>query len=159
MLSTLRVVVIQPFWKHHAFILRPLYLIYKRSDCDIRQELLDIARWFGTLPFKRIYVIAGNHDTPLDIREYPEHSDTRDAFLHALPDHATLLENGGDSYRGIFVWGSPYLISREEVYRKRYYSNAFERRAAEREGLWQELPDNLDVLMVCMRDLWPLARC
>jgi len=110
---------------------------------DLREHLADFLQWLHEVgsAFRLVVLVAGNHDTILETDEIKE------LFLRALPPNAVYLENSGTEYRGLRIWGSPTNVCREETMGKRYLSNAFERPLAEREQIWAQVPNNLDVLL------------
>jgi len=125
-------------------------LVGNYGDRDILKHLADFVEWLDKIStkFKLIVVIAGNHDTLLDEQRYPrEAAKAKKPFLENLPSNVVYLENSGVEYQGLKIWGSPTVSCREETLGKRYLSNAFERRRAERQQIWSKIPEGLDVLM------------
>jgi Icc-related predicted phosphoesterase len=117
------------------------------DDCDIVGDVMKLARWLNKQPFRRVFVIPGNHDIELDVDKYPQYAKARQQFVASLAPHVTLLHQSGAEYRGLRIWGSPVLVDRLETMGKRYYSNGFETPESQRRGLWAQLPEALDVLM------------
>ena len=125
-------------------------LVGNYGDRDILKHLSDFVEWLVRISprFKLIAVIAGNHDTLLDEERYPrEAAKAKRAFLSQVPSNVVYLENSGVEYQGLKIWGSPTVCCREETLGKRYLSNAFERRRAERQQIWAKIPEGLDILM------------
>eukprot|EP00438_Fugacium_kawagutii_P025044 Skav224650 [mRNA] locus=scaffold4300:95354:97009:+ [translate_table: standard] len=125
-------------------------LVGNYGDRDIQKHLSDFLDWLVKMSsrFQLIAIIAGNHDTLLDEERYPrEAAKVKRAFLSKLPGNVRYLENDGVEYQGLKIWGSPIVCCREETLGKRYLSNAFERRRAERQQIWSQIPEGLDVLM------------
>jgi hypothetical protein len=120
---------------------------YGHFGSNLAAEALDVARWLSAQPFRRVFVIGGNHDTVLDMQNYPQHAQARAAFLSALAPHVTYLESNGAVYRGLQLWGSPLLTSRVETEGNRYYSDGFETHSSVREAAWRSIPEQLDVLI------------
>ena len=110
---------------------------------------MDFAKWLNELSsrFKRIILVAGNHDTPLDTRKYPDHAKAKREFLAALPQNAVYLENQSTFYRGIHIYGSPFVICRQEQQKKQFFSNSFERTNAERKAAWNNIPEDCEILL------------
>ncbi|CAE6971451.1 Mpped2 [Symbiodinium sp. CCMP2456] len=125
-------------------------LVGNYGDRDIFKHLADFVDWLFKIEsrFKLIVVIAGNHDTLLDEQRYPaDAAKAKKPFLESLPRNVVYLENGLVEYQGLKIWGSPTVSCREETLGKRYLSNAFERRRAQRQQIWSKIPEGLDVLM------------
>ena len=125
-------------------------LVGNYGDRDIQKHLSDFLDWLVKMSsrFQLIAIIAGNHDTLLDEERYPrEAAKVKRAFLSQLPSNVRYLEHTGVEYQGLKIWGSPTVCCREETLGKRYLSNAFERRRAERQQIWSQIPEGLDVLM------------
>ena len=125
-------------------------LVGNYGDRDIEKHLADFLNWLAKISprFKLIVVIAGNHDTLLDEQRYPrEAARAKPAFLARLPGNVKYLEHSGIEYEGLKIWGSPTVCCREETLGKRYLSNAFERRKADRQQIWSMIPEGIDVLM------------
>jgi hypothetical protein len=117
------------------------------DDCDLRDHILKLARWLNKLPYRRILLIPGNHDTELDVQKYPENKPILEEFMSSIAPHISLLVHGGVEYRGLKIFGSPYLVDRLEEQGVRYYSNAFETKSTVRRQIWATLPEGLDILM------------
>jgi len=83
----------------------------------------------------------------MDSAQYPGSAAVKERFLRSLPANVRYLENSGVEYQGIQIWGSPLTVSRAEDIGKRYLSDAFERKRAERAMVWSQIPENVDVLM------------
>ena len=125
-------------------------LVGNYGDRDIQKHLSDFLDWVTKMSsrFQLIAIIAGNHDTLLDEERYPrEAAKVKRAFISQLPANVRYLENTGVEYQGLKIWGSPTVCCREETLGKRYLSNAFERRRAERQQIWSGIPEGLAVLM------------
>ena len=87
-------------------------------------------KWLGTLPFKHIVMIAGNHDW----------------FFQKNPDevkkvmtNVTYLYESGCEIDGVKFWGSPWTP---------FFLNwAFNIPPGKEEGFWKKIPDDVDVLI------------
>lgn len=64
-------------------------------------ELIDFNRWLGTLDFKHIIFVPGNHDFLFQENW---------AFAKDMVFNATCLKDGGFKYAGLNFWGSPYTL-------------------------------------------------
>jgi len=148
---------------HHRVVLPPGDLLlhtgdivgnYGRDGFDAVAELTSFLDWLGARAgqFKHVVFCAGNHDTVLDTAAYGHepHCESARALLKAfLEKHRNVryLENSGTVVLGLRIWGTPLCPSRLETQGQRYYSNAFERKEAERRAVFAAIPDNLDILM------------
>ena len=157
-LPPVRFVHVSDTHHHHKNVLLPpgevlLHtgdLVGNYGDRDIFRHLRDFVDWLHKISsrFRLIVVIAGNHDTLLDEQRYPrDAAKAKKPFVASLPSNAVYLENTLVEYQGLKIWGSPTVSCREETLGKRYLSNAFERRRAERQQIWSKIPEGLDVLM------------
>lgn len=150
------VVVSDTHNQHRSIVLPPGEVLLHCGDLvgnygseKLLPQLMDVAAWLHSLTqYKRIFLIPGNHDTLLDLEQYPRFAPAAAAFTAALPPHATLLlPAGGAMYRGLRLWGSPIVPCRQEALGVRYISSGFERTEAYRRAMWSHLPEGLDVLM------------
>jgi Icc-related predicted phosphoesterase len=116
---------------------------------DVIQHLKKFSKWCHRISpiYKMVVLVAGNHDTPLDLESYPKHKSAKEAFLASLPSNVVYLEHDAVTYRGLSIYGSPITACRKEALGKRYFSNAFERTNATRQKLHSKIPENVDVLL------------
>jgi len=149
--------------KHSKVFLPPGDLLLHTGDFvgnygpkhDVGTQFATTLAWLSEASFKykRVMLIAGNHDTFLDARCYNDAMSVsaRAQLATFLKAHKNVdyLENSGAEYLGLRVWGSPQCISRVESAGNRYYSDAFERTARERKVTWTyDYPKgNVDILM------------
>jgi Icc-related predicted phosphoesterase len=95
------------------------------------EEILSFNRWLGEQPFKNRIVCSGNHDRYF--QDYPQQA-------RALLTHAIYLENAGVTIDDVTFWGSPYTPE--------FLNWAFMyRRGPEARRHWDQIPDNLEVLI------------
>jgi hypothetical protein len=122
---------------------------YGKGDKVLFAHLEDFLSWVVacSTQYALVVLIAGNHDTLLDAACYPQHTNVREKFLAALPKNVAYLENSGVTHRGLTIWGTPVSASRLEREGQRFYSDAFERTAAERVAAYAGIPEACDVLL------------
>lgn len=94
------------------------------------QSLINFISWLSKLPHKIKLIIAGNHDSSLEIN--PNLSD----WFGGVAEY---LFNSGTSYKGINFWGSPYTPA--------YNNWAFNLNDRELYNNWIKVPNNTDVLI------------
>ena len=95
--------------------------------------------------YKHIVWIAGNHDTFLDSKYYDDSYAKK--LMKMLPSNVHYLENKEINILGLKIYGTPYMPSRIETKNKDYLSNAFERYENERVKIFENIPENLDILL------------
>jgi hypothetical protein len=117
---------------------------------DLERQLEDFRQWLQheCAHFKRVVLVAGNHDTLLDAGG-GRHCGGRGAaarrkFLARLPESVVYLENEAAEVCGVRVWGGPFTACRKERLGKRYYSDGFERPAAQRRAAYEQAVGELD---------------
>ena len=93
---------------------------------DDEQTLEDVDEWFAEAPAKKIICIGGNHDFPLQNREF--------RF-----EHATMLEDSLIEVNDISIYGSPWC---PDLSGFAYYAN--EEELIEK---WKNIPSGVDVLI------------
>jgi Icc-related predicted phosphoesterase len=96
-------------------------------------ELRDVADWIEGLSFSHKVIVAGNHDFCL------EHPSRRDEAEHLLADF-TYLRDESAEIDGFNFWGSPWT----PVYGQWAFQK---RRGDEIAGVWESLPEDVDVLV------------
>jgi Icc-related predicted phosphoesterase len=103
--------------------------------------------WLGRLPHKHKIVIAGNHDRSFDI-------DPANALAYGAEQltNATYLLNSGVELEGKKFWGSPYT----PFFASDFWKFSYDR--AEGSKIWDQIPDNLDVLITHGPPLYHLDR-
>lgn len=127
----------------------------REDDTAMLRQLRNSLLWLAKLAkrFDAVFIVAGNHDTMLDRKQYPD-SFTTPAYemIRQMPSHVTFLDAEASPgqivhYRGLTIYGCPVVVSRLETMGARYYSNAFERTLGERRAIWDRIPANLDILL------------
>ena len=123
-------------------------------EFDVIDQFRDFLAWLEekAIPkFDKIMFIGGNHDTYLDRMKYPDiqkqvEDDILLPFLEKNPK-VEYLCHSGTTYRGLCVYGTPTTICRVEAYNNRMRSNAFERTIDLRFKAWEQIPDDVDILL------------
>ncbi|GAB5369930.1 hypothetical protein AAMO2058_001448500, partial [Amorphochlora amoebiformis] len=119
----------------------------RKSEVNLEKDFKDFLEFFASrTEYKARVFIAGNHDIILDKKCYRQYRASR-RLIEKLPKGITYLENSGFEFEGLRIWGSPISSSRMETSGSRYYSDAFERDAADRKQIWSRLPNDLDLLI------------
>ena len=95
--------------------------------------LKEINAWFGTLDFKHVICIAGNHDTFLE--------EIGPAKSKKLFTNAIYLHNESVNLMGKSFYGSPYSPMFNN------WSFMYERGSIELKEIWEQIPENLDYLI------------
>lgn len=118
---------------------------------DAKQQLDYLPRFnqmLGSLPYKKIFVVPGNHDWVFQLE--------KDAPSHIT--NGTLLIDAGASYEGVNFYGSPW--------QSWFYDWAFNlprwdsmNGYAVAKSTWGKIPDNTNVLIVHGPPLYILDRC
>ena len=93
-------------------------------------EIAELDRWFGEQPFDRIVCTGGNHDHVL------ERARARDRQPF---DNARYLEDEALEYRGLKIYGSPWLPGLP--------SHAFHKDRAGLARAWARVPTGIDILV------------
>ncbi len=95
------------------------------------KEVILFNAWLGTLPHKHKIVIAGNHDSVMEVN--------RDVAKSALTN-CQYLENGMTTIKGIKFWGSPYTPL--------FMNWSFMReRGKGMNAIWNKMPEEVDVII------------
>jgi Icc-related predicted phosphoesterase len=94
------------------------------------EEIRSFNRWLGEQPIKHRVVCGGNHDRLFQIAP-PE--------ARALLTNAAYLENTGVTIEGVSFWGSPYTPE--------FLNWAFMYPRGRASQYWDQIPENLDVLI------------
>lgn len=94
------------------------------------QDLSDIDDWFGTLDFRQIICIGGNHDLALQATLQTKVQPFRNAHY---------LHDDGIEFDGLRIYGSPSV---PDLPGHAFYADPGELAAA-----WQGIPDGLDILV------------
>ena len=98
------------------------------------QDAEDFFKWFMELPFEHKILVPGNHD------KWCEQLENDDDLRHAvLPDRLHLLINESVEIEGVKFWGSPYTPE--------FFDWGFQLYGTEGYDLWNEIPENTDVLI------------
>jgi len=95
------------------------------------EEIFEFNRWVGTLPFKEVIVIAGNHEVFLEKMG----KDIAKQYLF----NAVYLENETFVYKGYKIFGTP--IS------SRFYNWAFMKSEEEAFRILSRMPEDVDVVV------------
>jgi len=101
------------------------------AELDSFNALQDFNNWLGTLNFKHIVVIGGNHDMVLANYVMEE----KEMFF----SNAIYLENTSVQIEGIKIFGSPYSL--------RFFSWAFMKSEKQLEQMWELIPKNTDIVL------------
>jgi Icc-related predicted phosphoesterase len=110
-------------------------LLIHTGDFDIRtiNELQYINKWFNSLNFEHIIFTGGNHDF------YLQKHDSE--YINSFFDKAVYLCNEGIEINGKKFWASPYTPEFHN------WAFMYPRCSEEAKKLWNQIPNNLDVLI------------
>lgn len=100
--------------------------------------ILNFNEWLGTLSYKHKIVIAGNHDKFL-----ADHTDNGFNGKKIL-NNATYLDEETINIKGINIYGSPYTPSFSNMRKGLAF---YKERGIELKSIWDEIPDNTDILI------------
>jgi Icc-related predicted phosphoesterase len=116
---------------------------------DVVKHLERFSKWCDEISifYKLVLLVAGNHDTPLDLIKYPRYVSVKRIFLESLPSNVVYLEDSFIIYRGLKIYGSPITPCRKQLLGKNYNSNGFERINIDRQRCFNNIPDDLDILL------------
>lgn len=112
-------------------------MIIHAGDCSNVQspsinmnEVTDFLNWYDDIPVKYKILIAGNHDTSIEAR-----------LISPSEHHKSIiyLEHESVNIEGINIFGSPYT--------PRYGSWSFMRGRGKLDVLWQQIPNDTDILV------------
>jgi len=95
-------------------------------------EVRSFIDWYKTVPVAHKIYVAGNHDTSVEHR-LVRVKDFEDAGIIYLEDNHVTID-------GVVFYGSPYT--------PRYGDWAFMRKREKMHDIWQQIPENTDVLIV-----------
>lgn len=118
--------------RHRELILPPGDMLIHAGDLTRLGEvakLNDFFAWCNELDYQYKIVIAGNHDFALEQCD-PD---------IIIPSGITYLENQATVLNGLTIWGSPICPP--------YYNWAFMWDIAKRKVLYQNIPDNVDIII------------
>lgn len=98
---------------------------------DTRKEYEEFIRWlnFISYKYKKIIIIAGNHDGKIQIYG-----------LKPLPDNCEYLEDSGTEFEGLKIWGSPWTPEFCAWY-------FMKKRGREMAEVWEKVPTDTDILI------------
>jgi Icc-related predicted phosphoesterase len=108
------------------------------GDFSMRAEMkhvVEFAQWFNSHPHKHKVVVAGNHDMYCE----GERQWTKDEFFPAI-----YLVHEEAEVNGYRVFGSPYSSC---IFVPSAWSFDYDPKGPRSEGLWSQIPDNLDILI------------
>ena len=96
-----------------------------------QRQVTDFLDWFTAHPHRHKIFIGGNMDYPLEKK--PQH------YRNLLPENVYYLENEGVEIEDIKIWGSPAIPQ---------FVGAFNyRRGPELRHFWQQIPEDIDLLI------------
>lgn len=98
-------------------------------DWGTEKELLSLNEWFGTLKYKKILYVPGNHD--IIIGENTE-------YARSLMTNATILIDELISIDGVKIYGSPWSPT--------YGDWEFMKPDLNLTKHWENIPENVDIL-------------
>ncbi len=109
-------------------------ILIHAGDAEIRNdmELMFFVNWLGTLNFKHIIWIGGNHDFYLE-KLFKEGKDPK------MPYNIHYLINTGITIEGIKFWGSPFS--------SQFGNWAFMEHLTELELIWNLIPSDTDIVI------------
>lgn len=102
-----------------------------RNPVKNESEILDFLTWFALVDAKYKIMIAGNHDSSIEVNRISRETITSYGIIY--------LENDDVNIEGINIWGSPFtptfgewsfMKSRSKIYK-----------------IWDEIPDNTDIVI------------
>ena len=145
--TAVRVTVISDTHMQHERLVLPegdllihcgdMFDLYSRNPADLR----GLDSWFARQPFDRIVCTGGNHDHLL------EHTL---GFLAQPFRHAEYLQDQAVRYRGLIVYGSPWVPGLP--------THAFHKDRSELEAAWAHVPTGVDILVTHTPPLGVLDR-
>lgn len=94
------------------------------------EELIELNRWFGTLDYREIYLVPGNHDG-----QFAENADAARALI---PEAKVLIDQGAE-FDGYKIWGSPWTA--------KFYDWWFMQHPDKLIDYWKLIPDDTDILL------------
>jgi Icc-related predicted phosphoesterase len=104
---------------------------------DSLKQYEDFAIWLKKQEYKRIIVVAGNHDKLL--------GKTQEAFTFLKDDKVHYLFNDGIEFEGLNIWGSPHTKWFAGV---NPHCNAFMLQTdTQMKEIWDIIPYNTDILI------------
>lgn len=104
----------------------------QKSPYTNEHEARTFLIWFYKLPIKHKVLIAGNHDTSVEARLIKP-VEIRDNY------GLTYLEHESVNIEGLNIFGSPYTPT--------FNNWAFNRKREKLHGLWQQIPEDTDILV------------
>ena len=96
-------------------------------------EMQNFIYWYSLLPIKHKVFVAGNHDVCIE-RNFIKKDDFERAGI-------IYLENDYIEIEGIKIWGSPVTPTFGDGW-------AFNKNRAKTHELWQQIPDDTDIVVV-----------
>ena len=106
---------------------------------DKQVEYRKFAHCLAKLPYKKIIVIAGNHDNLL-----VKHDECPYRFFNYLDPLVTYLCDSGTEFQGLKIWGSPHSLWFEGINPD---CAAFTGNESYLEKLFALIPDDIDILI------------
>lgn len=95
---------------------------------DMIAEHLAFSGWLCKLPYKKIILIAGNHDGKMD------------NFKPFDQDNVCYLQDSGTQFKGFKIWGSPWTPT--------FFDWHFMKdRGEDIKKMWDLIPDDIDILV------------
>jgi Calcineurin-like phosphoesterase len=95
-----------------------------------------------------------SHWSMLPTRQHPlatssqhHHPTTATTLTESSPSKVCYLDQSSIQFRGLTIYGSPTSICRVETKNRRILSNGFERTHIQRQRLWDQIPDKVDILL------------
>ena len=111
-------------------------LIHCGDFCDgfhvDEDDLFRIDRWFGSLNFKQVICVGGNHDFVAQERRAQDDANT-------VFENAAYLQDESFEFNGLKFYGSPWLPDLEGW--------AYFMEDDQRETQWELIPDDTDILI------------
>ncbi len=93
-------------------------------------ELIGFNAWLGTLDYKVVYVVPGNHDGQFVDSEQTSRS---------LLSNATVLIDEAAEFEGLKIWGSPWVQQYGDWWWMLHPDALYDK--------WLKIPDNTDILI------------
>lgn len=112
-------------------------------------EVKSFIDWFTRLDFEYKILVAGNHETTLDVSFYEEYwesfhknkQDTAKIKDIILDSNIIYLEDSSVTIQNINFYGSPYTLAGEVLWGFQLHSDG------ESDAKWASIPDNTDILL------------
>lgn len=105
---------------------------------DTPQQHLQFVDWCRYLPYRKIIVIAGNHDMFL------QNIKSKYFGMPVYHDHCEYLCDSGTEFEGLKIWGSPCSLIFEDINPRCTAFTGTEKDLAEKFAL---IPDEIDILI------------